>query len=77
MIYLKKSLNKGEMFCDLSLLTGSFYLFFKISFLESLLFVIFAEILFRELMARDVALRHYVHYLKEMGEQKLLVELLK
>ncbi|XP_042602205.1 spermatogenesis-defective protein 39 homolog isoform X5 [Cyprinus carpio] len=35
------------------------------------------EILFRELMARDVALRHYVHYLKEMGEQKLLVELMK
>uniref|UniRef100_A0A671PXM8 Spermatogenesis-defective protein 39 homolog n=1 Tax=Sinocyclocheilus anshuiensis TaxID=1608454 RepID=A0A671PXM8_9TELE len=35
------------------------------------------EILFRELMARDVALRHYVHYLKEMGEQKLVVELLK
>ncbi|XP_051955146.1 spermatogenesis-defective protein 39 homolog isoform X1 [Xyrauchen texanus] len=35
------------------------------------------EILFRELMARDVALHHYVHYLKEMGEQKLLVELLK
>uniref|UniRef100_A0A9J7Y7L1 Spermatogenesis-defective protein 39 homolog n=1 Tax=Cyprinus carpio carpio TaxID=630221 RepID=A0A9J7Y7L1_CYPCA len=32
------------------------------------------EILFRELMARDVALRHYVHYLKEMGEQKLLVD---
>uniref|UniRef100_A0A672PJ63 Spermatogenesis-defective protein 39 homolog n=1 Tax=Sinocyclocheilus grahami TaxID=75366 RepID=A0A672PJ63_SINGR len=31
------------------------------------------EILFRELMARDVALRHYVHYLKEMGEQKLLL----
>uniref|UniRef100_A0A8C0Y0F9 Spermatogenesis-defective protein 39 homolog n=1 Tax=Cyprinus carpio carpio TaxID=630221 RepID=A0A8C0Y0F9_CYPCA len=25
------------------------------------------------LMARDVALRHYVHYLKEMGEQKLLL----
>uniref|UniRef100_A0A672RFX3 Spermatogenesis-defective protein 39 homolog n=1 Tax=Sinocyclocheilus grahami TaxID=75366 RepID=A0A672RFX3_SINGR len=45
-------------------------------FLESLFFF-FAEILFRELMARDVALRHYVHYLKEMGEQKLLVELLK
>ncbi|NP_001001836.1 spermatogenesis-defective protein 39 homolog [Danio rerio] len=35
------------------------------------------EILFRELMPRDVALRHYIHYLKEMGEQKLLVELLK
>uniref|UniRef100_A0A8C2D7B4 Spermatogenesis-defective protein 39 homolog n=1 Tax=Cyprinus carpio TaxID=7962 RepID=A0A8C2D7B4_CYPCA len=35
------------------------------------------EILFQELMARDVALRHYVHYLKEMGEQKLLVELMK
>uniref|UniRef100_A0A8C1R5J2 Spermatogenesis-defective protein 39 homolog n=1 Tax=Cyprinus carpio TaxID=7962 RepID=A0A8C1R5J2_CYPCA len=27
----------------------------------------------RFLMARDVALRHYVHYLKEMGEQKLLL----
>uniref|UniRef100_A0A8B9HLP9 Spermatogenesis-defective protein 39 homolog n=1 Tax=Astyanax mexicanus TaxID=7994 RepID=A0A8B9HLP9_ASTMX len=35
------------------------------------------EILFRELMVREVALRHYVHYLKEMGEQKLLVELMK
>ncbi|KAA0708760.1 Spermatogenesis-defective protein 39 -like protein [Triplophysa tibetana] len=35
------------------------------------------DILFRELMSRDVALHHYVHYLKEMGEQKLLVELLK
>uniref|UniRef100_A0A9J8BCW5 Spermatogenesis-defective protein 39 homolog n=2 Tax=Cyprinus carpio TaxID=7962 RepID=A0A9J8BCW5_CYPCA len=49
-------------------------------FLKSFIFflcVIFAEILFRELMARDVALRHYVHYLKEMGEQKLLVELMK
>uniref|UniRef100_A0A8C1NCF1 Spermatogenesis-defective protein 39 homolog n=1 Tax=Cyprinus carpio TaxID=7962 RepID=A0A8C1NCF1_CYPCA len=32
-----------------------------------------SQILFRELMARDVALRHYVHYLKEMGEQKLLL----
>uniref|UniRef100_A0A8B9HLN7 Spermatogenesis-defective protein 39 homolog n=1 Tax=Astyanax mexicanus TaxID=7994 RepID=A0A8B9HLN7_ASTMX len=31
------------------------------------------EILFRELMVREVALRHYVHYLKEMGEQKLLL----
>uniref|UniRef100_A0A8C2D6I1 Spermatogenesis-defective protein 39 homolog n=1 Tax=Cyprinus carpio TaxID=7962 RepID=A0A8C2D6I1_CYPCA len=36
-----------------------------------------SQILFQELMARDVALRHYVHYLKEMGEQKLLVELMK
>uniref|UniRef100_A0AAR2M1K5 Spermatogenesis-defective protein 39 homolog n=1 Tax=Pygocentrus nattereri TaxID=42514 RepID=A0AAR2M1K5_PYGNA len=35
------------------------------------------EILFRELMLREIALRHYVHYLKEMGEQKLLVELMK
>uniref|UniRef100_A0A8B9HQ52 Spermatogenesis-defective protein 39 homolog n=1 Tax=Astyanax mexicanus TaxID=7994 RepID=A0A8B9HQ52_ASTMX len=32
------------------------------------------EILFRELMVREVALRHYVHYLKEMGEQKLLIK---
>ncbi|XP_012680160.1 spermatogenesis-defective protein 39 homolog [Clupea harengus] len=35
------------------------------------------EILFHELAEREVALRHYVHYLKEMGEQRLLVELLK
>ncbi|XP_055041911.2 spermatogenesis-defective protein 39 homolog isoform X2 [Misgurnus anguillicaudatus] len=35
------------------------------------------EILWRELMPRDVALRHYLHYLKEMGEQKLLLELLR
>ncbi|KAL7888169.1 hypothetical protein AOLI_G00031430 [Acnodon oligacanthus] len=35
------------------------------------------EILFRELMLREIALRHYIHYLKEMGEQKLLVELMK
>ncbi|KAL2082254.1 hypothetical protein ACEWY4_022072 [Coilia grayii] len=35
------------------------------------------EILFRELAEREVALSHYVHYLKEMGEQRLLVELLK
>lgn len=35
------------------------------------------EILWRELMSRDVALRHYLHYLKEIGEQKLLVELLR
>ncbi|KPP67970.1 spermatogenesis-defective protein 39-like [Scleropages formosus] len=35
------------------------------------------EVLSRELMSRDVALRHYIHYLKEMGEQKLLVELFK
>lgn len=35
------------------------------------------EILFRELADRQIALRHYVHYLKEMGEQRLLVELLK
>lgn len=37
----------------------------------------FVEILFRELMLREIALRHYVHYLKEMGEQKLLVEFMK
>ncbi|KAI5619847.1 spermatogenesis-defective protein 39-like [Silurus asotus] len=35
------------------------------------------EILFRELMLREIALRHYIHYLKEMGEQRLLVELMK
>uniref|UniRef100_A0A3P8XNT9 Spermatogenesis-defective protein 39 homolog n=1 Tax=Esox lucius TaxID=8010 RepID=A0A3P8XNT9_ESOLU len=33
------------------------------------------EILFRELIAREIALRHYIHYLKEMGEHKHLVEL--
>uniref|UniRef100_A0A6Q2YGY3 Spermatogenesis-defective protein 39 homolog n=2 Tax=Esox lucius TaxID=8010 RepID=A0A6Q2YGY3_ESOLU len=35
------------------------------------------EILFRELIAREIALRHYIHYLKEMGEHKHLVELFK
>lgn len=35
------------------------------------------EILFRELLNRDVALRHYVHFLKEMGEQTRLGELFK
>ncbi|MBN3305045.1 SPE39 protein, partial [Amia calva] len=34
------------------------------------------EILFRELVSREIALRHYIHFLKEMGEQKLLLELL-
>lgn len=42
-----------------------------------IIFFINADILFRVLMSRDVALHHYIHYLKEMGEQKLLVELLK
>ncbi|XP_036398415.1 spermatogenesis-defective protein 39 homolog [Megalops cyprinoides] len=35
------------------------------------------EILSRELMSREIALRHYIHYLKEVGEQKLLLDLLK
>uniref|UniRef100_A0A8C4XHG6 Spermatogenesis-defective protein 39 homolog n=1 Tax=Erpetoichthys calabaricus TaxID=27687 RepID=A0A8C4XHG6_ERPCA len=35
------------------------------------------EILFRELESRQVALRHFIHYLKEMEELKLLNELLK
>uniref|UniRef100_A0A6Q2Z480 Spermatogenesis-defective protein 39 homolog n=1 Tax=Esox lucius TaxID=8010 RepID=A0A6Q2Z480_ESOLU len=35
------------------------------------------KILFRELIAREIALRHYIHYLKEMGEHKHLVELFK
>ncbi|XP_078418214.1 LOW QUALITY PROTEIN: spermatogenesis-defective protein 39 homolog [Cetorhinus maximus] len=35
------------------------------------------EVLFRELEYRQVALQHFVHYLKETGEQKLLLEMLK
>ncbi|KAL0967571.1 hypothetical protein UPYG_G00253910 [Umbra pygmaea] len=35
------------------------------------------DILFRELISREIALRHYVHYLKEMEEHKLLVELFR
>ncbi|KAM6954698.1 spermatogenesis-defective protein 39 homolog [Aplochiton taeniatus] len=35
------------------------------------------EILFRELTSRELALRHYIHYLKEVGDQRLLVELLR
>ncbi|XP_048393331.1 spermatogenesis-defective protein 39 homolog isoform X2 [Stegostoma tigrinum] len=35
------------------------------------------EVLFRELEYRQVALQHFVYYLKETGEQKLLLEMLK
>uniref|UniRef100_A0A8D0GQN3 Spermatogenesis-defective protein 39 homolog n=1 Tax=Sphenodon punctatus TaxID=8508 RepID=A0A8D0GQN3_SPHPU len=34
-------------------------------------------ILFRELEVRQVALRHLIHFLKEIGEQKLLLDLLR
>lgn len=33
------------------------------------------EILFRELEVRQVALRHLIHFLKEIGDQKLLLDL--
>lgn len=36
-----------------------------------------AEILFRELEVRQVALCHLIHFLKETGEQKLLLDLLR
>ncbi|XP_078516093.1 spermatogenesis-defective protein 39 homolog isoform X1 [Lissotriton helveticus] len=35
------------------------------------------EILFRELEVRQVALRHFMHFLKESGEQQLLLDLLR
>lgn len=35
------------------------------------------EILFRELEERQVALRHFIHFLKEMGDQKLLLDLFR
>ncbi|XP_072424269.1 spermatogenesis-defective protein 39 homolog isoform X1 [Chiloscyllium punctatum] len=35
------------------------------------------EVLFRELEYRQVALQHFIYYLKETGEQKLLLEVLK
>uniref|UniRef100_UPI00398E77BA spermatogenesis-defective protein 39 homolog n=1 Tax=Pristiophorus japonicus TaxID=55135 RepID=UPI00398E77BA len=35
------------------------------------------EVLFRELAYRQVALQHFVYYLKETGEQKLLMEMIK
>ncbi|XP_056150492.1 spermatogenesis-defective protein 39 homolog isoform X2 [Lampris incognitus] len=35
------------------------------------------EILFRELESRETALRHFIHYLKETGEQRALLELLR
>ncbi|KAL7992590.1 hypothetical protein Chor_016846 [Crotalus horridus] len=35
------------------------------------------EILFRELEMRQVALRHLIHFLKEAGDQKLLLDLLR
>lgn len=36
-----------------------------------------AEILFRELELRQVALRHLIHFLKETRDQKLLLDLLR
>ena len=35
------------------------------------------EVLFRELVARETALRHYIHYLKESGEQRVLLDLFR
>ncbi|XP_072129492.1 spermatogenesis-defective protein 39 homolog isoform X2 [Mobula birostris] len=35
------------------------------------------EVLFRELQYKQVALQQFVHYLKETGEQKLLMEMLR
>ncbi|XP_044518046.1 spermatogenesis-defective protein 39 homolog [Gracilinanus agilis] len=35
------------------------------------------EILFRELEVRQVALRHLIHFLKEIGDQKMLLDLLR
>ncbi|OBS79032.1 hypothetical protein A6R68_18571 [Neotoma lepida] len=35
------------------------------------------EILFRELEVRQVALRHLIHFLKEIGDQKLLLDLFR
>ncbi|KAK2506751.1 hypothetical protein MC885_011212 [Smutsia gigantea] len=35
------------------------------------------EILFRELELRQVALRHLIHFLKEIGDQKLLLDLFR
>lgn len=35
------------------------------------------EILFRELEVRQVALRHLIHFLKEIGDQKLLIDLFR
>lgn len=35
------------------------------------------EILFRELEVRQVALCHLIHFLKETGEQKMLLDLLR
>uniref|UniRef100_A0A2K6F417 Spermatogenesis-defective protein 39 homolog n=1 Tax=Propithecus coquereli TaxID=379532 RepID=A0A2K6F417_PROCO len=35
------------------------------------------EVLFRELEVRQVALRHLIHFLKEIGDQKLLLDLFR
>uniref|UniRef100_A0A8C5C347 Spermatogenesis-defective protein 39 homolog n=1 Tax=Gadus morhua TaxID=8049 RepID=A0A8C5C347_GADMO len=37
----------------------------------------FIDVLFRELVGRETALRHYIHYLKESGEQKVLLDLFR
>lgn len=36
-----------------------------------------SEVLFRELESRQTALRHFIHYLTETRDQRLLLELLR
>uniref|UniRef100_A0A8C5UZQ3 Spermatogenesis-defective protein 39 homolog n=1 Tax=Microcebus murinus TaxID=30608 RepID=A0A8C5UZQ3_MICMU len=47
-----------------------FFFFFFFFFLRQ-------KILFRELEVRQVALRHLIHFLKEIGDQKLLLDLFR
>ncbi|PWA28300.1 hypothetical protein CCH79_00019024, partial [Gambusia affinis] len=69
LIYLKRTLCKGlslRRFCCRWLnVTFSPFGFFC------------SEVLFRELESRQTALRHFIHYLTENREQRLLLELLR
>uniref|UniRef100_A0A8C5QNH8 Spermatogenesis-defective protein 39 homolog n=1 Tax=Leptobrachium leishanense TaxID=445787 RepID=A0A8C5QNH8_9ANUR len=40
-------------------------------------FLFFLEVLFRELECREVALMHFIHFLKETSQQQLLTDLLR
>lgn len=38
--------------------------------------IVSSEVLFRELESRQTALRHFIQYLSETGQQKVLLQLL-
>lgn len=68
LIHLKRTLSRGE--CRGQSRSRNCWLMFTCSASPCL------EVLFRELASRPTALRHFIQYLNETGEQKVLLQLL-